>query len=198
MTSILAAQLSKIAANSTNSLNLKVQKAAHAQSLIFEPRVAASQSFDTIYTLCHEGFQELCLLDGRFLEFQRDLFSQQSQEQDRTQLTAGQNEELDTRLESFLGLVGARLRLNPAVKAVEWLVRRFRHVINPPNTTRTQSNNGVEFITTIRNSSSPHVCHTIHFPFSPHYYRFFPREFPNPINFSHRTFGPCHNLLVML
>jgi U3 small nucleolar RNA-associated protein 10 len=128
MASVLAAQLSKIAANSTNSLNLKAQKAAHAQSLIFEPRVAASQSFDTVYTLCHEGFQELCLLDGRFAEFQRNLFSEQSQEEDRTQMTAGKNEELDKLLESFLGLVGARIRLNPAVKAVEWLVRRFRHV----------------------------------------------------------------------
>jgi U3 small nucleolar RNA-associated protein 10 len=126
MASSLAAQLSKIAADSTKSLNLKAQKSAHGQSLIFEPRVAASQSFDSIYSLCHEGFQELCLLDGRFLEFQRNIFSEQSQEEDRTQMTAAQNAELDKRLEAFLGLVGSRLRLNPAVKAVEWLVRRFR------------------------------------------------------------------------
>lgn len=126
MASSLAAQLSVIAANSENSLNLKAQKAKHSKSLIFEPRVAASQSFDTIYTLCHEGFQELCLLDGRFLEFQRDIFSEQSQEEDRTQMTAIQNQELDKRIESFLGLVGGRLRLSPAIKAVEWLVRRFK------------------------------------------------------------------------
>jgi U3 small nucleolar RNA-associated protein 10 len=107
-------------------LNLKAQKSAHGKSLLFEPRVAASQTFDIIYTLCHEGFEELCLQDGRFLEFQRTLFSEESQEQDRTQLTAAQNAELDKRLESFLGLVGAKLRLKPAVKAVEWLVRRFR------------------------------------------------------------------------
>lgn len=126
MSTLLAAQLSQIAANSHNSLNLKAQKAAHSKSLIFEARVAASQSFDTLYTLCHEGFQELCLLDGRFLEFQRDIFSEQSQEQDRTQMNAQQNSDLDRRIESFLGLVGARLRLNPAIKAVEWLIRRFR------------------------------------------------------------------------
>lgn len=29
-------------------------------------------------------------------------------------------------LEAFLALVGGRLLLNPAIKAVEWLVRRFR------------------------------------------------------------------------
>lgn len=41
-------------------------------------------------------------------------------------MTATENSELDKRLEIFLGLVGGRLRLSPAVKAVEWLIRRFR------------------------------------------------------------------------
>lgn len=126
MASSLAAQLAQIAANSTKSLDLKAQKTAHSKSLIFSSAIAASQSFDTIYTLCHEGFQELCLLDSRYLEFQRNLFSEQSLAEDRTQMTAGENTELDKRLEAFLGLVGARLRLNPAIKAVEWLIRRFR------------------------------------------------------------------------
>lgn len=126
MTTSLAGQLSQIAANSTDALNIKAQKAAHSKSLIFEPRVAASQSFDTIYSLCHEGFQELCLLDSRFLEFQRDIFSAQSQEEDRAHMTAEENSELDKRLEAFMGLVGGKLRLSPAIKAVEWLVRRFR------------------------------------------------------------------------
>jgi U3 small nucleolar RNA-associated protein 10 len=126
MATSLAAQLSVISANSENSLNLKAQKAAHSKSIIFEARVAASQSFDTIYTLSHEGFQELCLLDGRFLEFQKDIFSEQSKNEDRTQMTTAENSELDKRLEGFLGLVSGRLRLSPAVKAVEWLIRRFR------------------------------------------------------------------------
>jgi U3 small nucleolar RNA-associated protein 10 len=126
MATSLAAQLSVISANSEKSLNLKAQKAAHSKSLIFEPRVAASQSFDTIYTLCHEGFQELCLLDGRFSEYQSDVFSEQSKDEDRAQMTAAENSELDKRLEGFIGLVGGRLRLNPAVKAMEWLIRRFR------------------------------------------------------------------------
>lgn len=131
MASSLAAQLARIAANSTKSLNIKAQKAAHGQSLIFEPRVAASQSFDTVYTLCHEGFEELCLIDGRFLEFQQDIFSEQSQEEDRTQMTAAQNAELDKRLEACLGLLGGFLRLHPAIKAIEWLIRRFRSDIFP-------------------------------------------------------------------
>ena len=131
MASSLAGQLSKIAAKSTNALNLKAQKAAHSKSLIFEPRIAASQNLETIYELCHEGFQELCLLDGRFLEFQRTIFSGQSQAEDRAQMTADENLELNKRLESFLSLVGARLRLNPAIKAVEWLIRRFRYSVSP-------------------------------------------------------------------
>lgn len=126
MASTLAAQLSVIASNSRNSLDLKALKARHSKSLIFEPRAAASQNFETIYSISHEGFQELCLLDGRFLEFQRDIFAEQSQELDRSQMTITQNAELDTRLEAFLYLISGRLRLSPAIKAIEWLVRKFR------------------------------------------------------------------------
>ncbi|KAK7526261.1 uncharacterized protein IWZ02DRAFT_416928 [Phyllosticta citriasiana] len=124
--SSLQQQLAAIAATSTHQLDLKAQKAAHGKSLLFEPKIAASQDFNTVYQICHEGFQELCLLDPRFAAFAQNLFSEQSKTEDRTQMTKAQNEELDAVLESFLGLVGARLLLKPAVKAVEWLVRRFR------------------------------------------------------------------------
>jgi U3 small nucleolar RNA-associated protein 10 len=127
MASSLAAQLSQIAANSTNQLNLKAQRVAHSQSLIFGKRVAGSQDFDTIYDICYDGFREICQLDARFAQFERSLFSEQSKSQERTEMSAEQNKELDTVLEAFLALVGGRLLLNPAVKAVEWLVRRFRY-----------------------------------------------------------------------
>ncbi|GME28642.1 u3 small nucleolar rna-associated protein [Neofusicoccum parvum] len=126
MTSALQQQLAQIAASSTHQLDLKAQKVAHGKSLLFEPKVAASQDFNTVYQICHEGFQELCMLDPRFAAFAQNLFSEQSKTEDRTQMTKQENEELDTVLERFLGLVGARLLLKPAVKAVEWLVRRFR------------------------------------------------------------------------
>lgn len=126
MASSLAAQLAQIAANSKASLNVKAQKAAHSKSLIFEPRVAATQSYQALYTICHEGFEELCLLDARFKPFSLTLFSEQSQDEDRTQLTAAENGELDKKIEAFLRLVGSRLRLMPAIRAIEWLVRRFR------------------------------------------------------------------------
>ncbi|EFW19119.1 snoRNA-binding rRNA-processing protein utp10 [Coccidioides posadasii str. Silveira] len=126
MASSLAAQLAQIAATSTHQLDLKAQRAAHSQSLIFEKKIAGSQDFDTIFQVCHEGFQELCSLDSRFLSFRRNIFSDQSKTEDRGQMTTSQNKELDSVLEDFLSLVGGRLLLTPAVKAVDWLIRRFR------------------------------------------------------------------------
>ncbi|KAJ5082985.1 U3 small nucleolar RNA-associated protein 10 [Penicillium argentinense] len=126
MASSLAAQLSQIAAKSTNELDLKSQRISHSQSLIFDRKIAGSQDFDTIYDICYEGFRELCSLDARFEEFARTIFSEQSKAEDRTQMNAAQNKELDSVIEAFLALVGGRLQLSPAVKAVDWLVRRFR------------------------------------------------------------------------
>ncbi|UNI14174.1 snoRNA-binding rRNA-processing protein utp10 [Purpureocillium takamizusanense] len=133
MATSLAAQLAQIAANSKATLNVKAQKAAHSKSLIWEPRVAATQSYQTLYTTCYTGFEELCQLDSRFAHFQSSIFSPESQDQDRTQLTAAENEELDRQIEAFLRLAGSRLRLMPAIKSVEWLIRRFR--IHEDNTT---------------------------------------------------------------
>lgn len=128
MATALAAQLAQIRAQSTNSLDLKAQKKAHSQSLLFEPRVAVTQDFDSVYQLCYEGFEELCRLDSRFTSFANNLFSEQSKQEDRTQMTTVQNKQLDTVLEEFLSLIGSKLLLRPALKAVEWLVRRFRSV----------------------------------------------------------------------
>jgi U3 small nucleolar RNA-associated protein 10 len=127
MSTILQLQLAAIAATSSHELDLKAQKAAHAKSLLFERSVAAAQDFGTIYDICYHGFQELCRLDPRFTVFAENIFSEQSKSEERTQMTAAENQELDTVLESFLTLVGARLLLRPAVKATEWLVRRFRY-----------------------------------------------------------------------
>ncbi|KAL6720436.1 snoRNA-binding rRNA-processing protein utp10 [Lecanora helva] len=126
MTTALAAQLASIRAQSTNSHDLKAQKKAHSQSLLFEPRTAATQSFDVLYQICLEGFEDLCRLDFRFTQFANSIFSEQSKREDRTQMTAAQNHQLDNVLEDFLMLVSCRLLLKPALKAVEWLVRRFR------------------------------------------------------------------------
>ena len=130
MATALASQLTQIRAKSTNSHDLKAQKQAHSQSLLFDPRAAASQDFDLLFQTCYGGFEDLCRIDTRFSQFAKNLFSEQSKEEDRTQMTAAQNQQLDRVVEEFLSLVGSRLLLKPALKAVEWLVRRFRSV-NP-------------------------------------------------------------------
>ena len=126
MASSLAAQLAQIAASSRSTLNTKALKATHSKSLIFEPRVAAGQTFAEIYTLCSDGFEELCHLDPRFAYFRNSLWSAQSQEQDRSQMSKDENAALDRHIEAFLHLCGPRLRLMPTIKAIEWLIRRFR------------------------------------------------------------------------
>jgi hypothetical protein len=128
MATALQKQLAAIAASSTHQLDLKAQKSAHGQSLLFEPKIAASQSFETVYLICYEGFRDLCALDSRFLQFSKSLFSEQSKVEDRTQMTKEENKKLNAVLEAFITLVGPRLLLKPAQKALEWLVRRFRYV----------------------------------------------------------------------
>jgi U3 small nucleolar RNA-associated protein 10 len=128
MATVLQRQLAAIAAKSTHELDLKAKKAAHGKSLLFDPQVAVSQDFNSLYQICIEGFEELCALDPRFAAYSTSIFSEQSKTEEREQMTAEQNKELDAVLDSFLGLVGARLLLKPAQKAVEWLVRRFRFV----------------------------------------------------------------------
>ncbi|CAK7202611.1 snoRNA-binding rRNA-processing protein utp10 [Sporothrix eucalyptigena] len=133
MTSSLAAQLAQIAVKSKISLDVKAQKAAHSKSLLFEPRVAAAQSFQSVYVICRDGFDELCQLDERFVPFGNTLFSELSQDEDRTMMDEAENKELDRKIESFLRLSGSKLRLLPAIKSIEWLIRRFR--IHEFNTT---------------------------------------------------------------
>jgi U3 small nucleolar RNA-associated protein 10 len=126
MASSLVSQLAQIRAQGANPLDLKAQKKAHSQSLLFDAGVAGTQDFDTIFLLCNEGFQDLCRLDSRFAGFSKSIFSEQSKQADRTQMTALQNSQLDKNLEKFLGMVGSKLLLKPALKAIEWLIRRFR------------------------------------------------------------------------
>ncbi|EXJ66596.1 uncharacterized protein A1O5_10267 [Cladophialophora psammophila CBS 110553] len=126
MTSTFAAQLRTIAANSRNELDLRARRDAHAESLLFERSVAASQDWETIYQVCVKGFQELCLLDARLHEFEQNLYSPEAKTQDREQLSKTQNEALGLVLERCLTLLGSKLMLRPGVQAVEWLVRRFR------------------------------------------------------------------------
>jgi len=122
----LQQQLAVIAANSTKQLDIKAQRSAHGKSLLFESKVAVTQNFDVLYQICREGFDDLCALDPRFAMFGNTLFSEQSKSEEREQMTAAQNKDLDIAINSFLDLVAPKLLLKPGQKATEWLVRRFR------------------------------------------------------------------------
>lgn len=167
MATALAAQLAQIRAQSTNSLDLKAQKKEHSHSLLFDSVVAATQDFESIYQLCYEGFEDLCRLDSRFSSFASSLFSEQSKHEDRTQMTAAQNKQLDTVIEEFLSLLGSKLLLKPALKAVEWLVRRFRSVGNhkmmllPEQPRILIALHSIGLMRTIRNTSCSHSSHTM-------------------------------------
>jgi U3 small nucleolar RNA-associated protein 10 len=124
--SSLQKQLAAIAATTSNQLDLKAQRATHGQSLLFPPKVAVSQDFETIYHICLEGFNELCALDRRFNVFASSLFGEESKSQERGRMTLDQIKELDVVIQRFLGLSSSSLLLKPTQKAVEWLVRRFR------------------------------------------------------------------------
>lgn len=128
MATALQKQLATIAATSTHQLDLRAQKSAHGKSLLFDAKIAASQSFENLYLICYDGYRDLCALDSRFLRFQKNLFSEQSKAEERTQMNKEENAKLNTVLEAFITLVGPRLLLKPAEKALEWLVRRFRYV----------------------------------------------------------------------
>lgn len=126
MASSLAAQLQKITATSTNTLNTQKLKQIHSASILFPAAHATTQDLDTIYSIAAEGFRELCQLDSRFIVYERGLFSESSKGVDRFLLPRGEVDELDRSIEGFLQLVSGKLLLKPALKAVEWLVRRFR------------------------------------------------------------------------
>ncbi|KAG8528844.1 uncharacterized protein KY384_006533 [Bacidia gigantensis] len=126
MTTALAAQLAQIRKVSNHPLDLKAQKKAHSKSLLFDSKTAATQDFDSIFQICLQGFDELCHLDQRYSKFKDNLFSEQSKDEDRTLLTHAQNVQLDVALHDFLALISSRVLLQPALIAIEWLVRRFR------------------------------------------------------------------------
>lgn len=128
MASSLASQLQAISAKNTVVLDKRKRKSLHSVSLIFEPNVAAQQDYETIYSIGLEGLKDLELLDPKFHVFEKSLFAESSIDVDREVQTSEQNELLDKAVFNFLTLVAPRLQLQPAIKALEWLVRRFQYV----------------------------------------------------------------------
>ena len=97
----------------------------HSRSLIFSPKVAATQDYDFLYQLGLEGLDELCDLDSRFNKFKQTLFSETSVSLDRNVQDNDTIIQLNKNINAFLTLISSYYLLNPSIKALEWLVRRF-------------------------------------------------------------------------
>ncbi|ODQ64080.1 hypothetical protein NADFUDRAFT_53059 [Nadsonia fulvescens var. elongata DSM 6958] len=130
--SSLASQLAGIkASNNASVLDRKKRKKIHSVSLIYDAKVAATQDYNGIFYMALDALRELELLDPRFEAFENSLFSDTSIEVDRLVQTAEQNQALDRAVDAFLSLIAPRINLQPAVKTLEWLVRRFQiHIHN--------------------------------------------------------------------
>ncbi|KAG7662173.1 UTP10 [[Candida] subhashii] len=125
--SSLASQLKSIQdKTATVALDRKSRSKVHSRSLLFESKVASTQDYEFIYQIAYEGLEELCELDSRFTKFKQTLYSETSINLDRTLQTKEIVDQLNKNIEAFLTLIGPYYNLIPAVKAVEWLVRRFQ------------------------------------------------------------------------
>lgn len=103
-----------------------MKRLEHSKSLLFSPTYASSQSIEDVYRLCNdEGFAQLCRLDERYYGFAHDLFGTASLEMERATMTHATAARIDKRIVNFMSLVSQNLMLDPAKKAVEWLIRRF-------------------------------------------------------------------------
>lgn len=122
----LSQQLKQINEKSASvALDRKSRSKLHSKSLIFAPKVAATQDYDYLHLVGVDGLTELCTIDSRFLKFQQTLFADSTVNFDRNVQTKEIVDNLDASIAAFLNLVSPFYPLSPAVKAVEWLVRRF-------------------------------------------------------------------------
>lgn len=107
------------------ALDRKSRTKMHSRSLIYDAKTAAAQDYDYIYLVCLDGFEHLCQLDSRFTKFGATLFSETAVQTDRNVQPQDVVDALSRNIDAFLELVGPYWRLQPAVFATEWLVRRF-------------------------------------------------------------------------
>lgn len=124
--SSLSQQLKAISEkNASVALDRKTRSKIHSRSLIFDAKVAAAQDYDYIYQIGCEGLAELADVDSRFHKFFETLFSEKSLTFDRNVQTKDILAHVNANLEAFINLIAPFYHLNPALKAMEWLVRRY-------------------------------------------------------------------------
>ncbi|GEQ70249.1 hypothetical protein JCM33374_g3925 [Metschnikowia sp. JCM 33374] len=124
--SSLSQQLQAISAkNASVALDRKSRAFVHSQSLIFDPKAAAAQDHEYIYQIACEGLEELVEIDSRFARFQSSLFSPASVTFDRNVSTKDVVAQAEKNAIAFINMAAPYFALSPALKATEWLVRRY-------------------------------------------------------------------------
>lgn len=131
--SSLSQQLKAISEkNASLALDRKSRSKIHSRSLMFDPKVAAAQDMDYIYSIALEGLQELIDIDPRFEKFNHSLFAEASLTYDRNVSTKDVIDQVDKNILAFVNLTSPHLNLGPSLKALEWLVRRYHINIHNP------------------------------------------------------------------
>ncbi|QLL33814.1 hypothetical protein HG536_0F01390 [Torulaspora globosa] len=130
--SSLKSQLAVVAAsNATLAVDRKRRQKLHSASLIYNPKTASTQDYDTIFENAVEALNDLIEIDPHFEIFTRSLFSESSMSIDRNVQTKEEIKNLDNAINGFLMLVSSKWHLAPTLHATEWLVRRFQiHICN--------------------------------------------------------------------
>ncbi|CAH6718753.1 U3 small nucleolar RNA-associated protein 10 [[Candida] jaroonii] len=119
-------QLKSISDNAVSTVvDRKSRSKIHSRSLIFEPKIAATQDFELIYDIGLEGLDELITFNKKFQHFKTTLFHETTVTFDRNVQTPDMLQDLNANINNFLLLISPLLNLNCSIKALEWLVRRF-------------------------------------------------------------------------
>lgn len=102
-------------------------------SLLFSPDDAKKVDYETVLNLGINGVMELANHDASFSSFLEadGLFASTSASRDRMMLGKEENRALDREIETFLMKLGKYGMVKAAVKALEYLVRRYLvHALN--------------------------------------------------------------------
>lgn len=101
-------------------------------SLLFDKGEAANIEKKAFYEIGINGFNELQNFDKVFMEFESDLFTEESIQVNRSVQTQEVNDKLNAVIKRFLLCVSPYCLLKPAQKTLEWLLQRFDiHLYNP-------------------------------------------------------------------
>ncbi|XP_074600402.1 HEAT repeat containing 1 homolog l(2)k09022 [Brevipalpus obovatus] len=95
-------------------------------SFLYKSSEASAIDTDTHYTICLNGFRQICSINPSFSSFEESLFSVSSKNFDRSSLTKDGVESLDQIIKEFLfKVVSPYFMLSATHKMLEWLVYRY-------------------------------------------------------------------------